>query len=104
MVVQNERYDDWTPTVILLKKFFIEYPQRILHYHDRHDTNPVRAWNSTAAQGNFLEVLNMALNGRKDLFKSNYKSHTKFKGIFHEDDLMLFSGGDDHENCFVGKN
>ncbi len=64
MVVQNERYDDWTPTMITLKKLFIEYPQRVLHYHERPGTvRTPRACNSTAAQGNFLEVLNMALNG-----------------------------------------
>ena len=63
VVVQNERYDDWTPTLITLKKLFSEYHQRVVHYHERPGVRVPTGWNSTAAQGNFLEVLNMALNG-----------------------------------------
>ena len=63
MVVQNERYDDWTPTIIQLKKLLLEYPDAVLRYHEREGLRTLRAVNSTAAQGNFLEVLNMALNG-----------------------------------------
>ncbi len=64
VVVQNERFDDWTPTVRQLKQIFTEYKRYILDYH-RTDGNadyipePVI---SSAAQGNFLEVLNMSLN------------------------------------------
>jgi hypothetical protein len=62
VVVQNERYDDWTNTLIELKRLFNEYHSRILNYHAVEGKVPT-AWNSNAAQGNFLETLNMALNG-----------------------------------------
>ncbi|XP_064612475.1 LOW QUALITY PROTEIN: GATOR1 complex protein DEPDC5-like [Liolophura sinensis] len=64
VVIQNERYEDWTSTLVRLKTLFNEYPQRVLHYHEnRGDNQKVpTAHNSTAAQGNFLETLNMALN------------------------------------------
>ena len=63
VVVQNERYEDWTPTVIELKRMFVEYPDRVLKYHNSEGLNVPEASNSSAAQGNFLQVLNMALNG-----------------------------------------
>ena len=63
VVVQNERYDDWTNTLIELKRLFNEYCQRILTYHQREGVKVPHAWNAPAAQGNFLETLNMALNG-----------------------------------------
>ena len=62
VVVQNERYDEWTNTVHQLKKIFYEYPHHVLHYHDRPGVQIPKAWNSTAATGNFLECLNMGLN------------------------------------------
>ncbi|ELT94063.1 hypothetical protein CAPTEDRAFT_139536 [Capitella teleta] len=62
VVVQNERYDDWTNTLIELKRLFNEYRQRVLNYHDRACMKIPEAWISSAAQGNFLETLNMALN------------------------------------------
>ena len=63
VVVQNERYEDWTATLIELKKIFIEYPERVLRYHQREGVHVPESWNSTSVQGNFLQVLNMALNG-----------------------------------------
>jgi len=72
VVVQNEKYEDWTGTIIKLKSLFNEYPDRVLNYHKQrrhlHDDTGApsevpAAHNSTAAQGNLLEVLNMALNG-----------------------------------------
>ncbi|XP_069135041.1 LOW QUALITY PROTEIN: GATOR complex protein Iml1-like [Argopecten irradians] len=62
VVVQNERYDDWTRTIKSLRKLFNEYPQRVLHYHKVKGQKIPKAWNSTASQGNFLETLNMSLN------------------------------------------
>ena len=62
-MVQNERYEDWTATLIELKKIFIEYPERVLRYHQREGVHVPESWNSTSVQGNFLQVLNMALNG-----------------------------------------
>ncbi|WAR01740.1 IML1-like protein [Mya arenaria] len=35
IVVQNERYDEWTGTIKQLRKNFYEYPKRVLNYHDR---------------------------------------------------------------------
>ena len=78
VVVQNERYDEWTHTLHELQRLFHEYPERVLHYHDNRggggggggggsvssdaEKPPPKAWNSNASSGNFLEVLNMALN------------------------------------------
>ncbi|XP_060075901.1 GATOR complex protein Iml1-like isoform X2 [Ylistrum balloti] len=62
VLVQNERYDDWTRTIKTLRKLFNEYPQRVLHYHKVKGQKMPKAWNSTASQGNFLETLNMSLN------------------------------------------
>jgi hypothetical protein len=63
VVVQNERFDDWSPTVRQLKQIFTHYKKYILDYHktDSNETIPM-ACISSAAQGNFLEVLNMSLN------------------------------------------
>ena len=72
VVVQNERYDDWTRTLMELKTLFNQYLDTVLHYHERagqggqgqegdHVVVPP-ARNSTASEGNFLEVLNMGLN------------------------------------------
>ncbi|CAN7986898.1 unnamed protein product [Ixodes hexagonus] len=62
VAVQNERIDDWTQTLRLLKTYFSEYPKKILEYHSRPDVKVPTAVNSTASQGNFLQVLNMSLN------------------------------------------
>ena len=62
-MVQNERYDDWTATLIQLKKLMNDYPKKVLRCHEKDGLHVPQAWNSSAAQGNFLEVLNMALNG-----------------------------------------
>ena len=64
VVVQNERYEEWRPTLIQLKRLFIEYPERVMSYHQKPGLKVPTGWNSTASQGNFLEVLNMALNGK----------------------------------------
>ncbi|XP_021373105.1 DEP domain-containing protein 5-like isoform X1 [Mizuhopecten yessoensis] len=62
VLVQNERYDDWTRTIKTLRKLFNEYPRRVLNYHKVKGQKMPKAWNSTASQGNFLETLNMSLN------------------------------------------
>ena len=67
IVVQNERFDNWFPTLQQLKEIFANYKNSILDYHrhtndeDDYESIP-EAFISTAAQGNFLEVLNMSLN------------------------------------------
>ncbi|KAK3608532.1 hypothetical protein CHS0354_010391 [Potamilus streckersoni] len=68
VVVQNERYEDWTGTMKQLKKLFNEYLQHVLHHHENQGYTVPKARNSTAAQGNFLETLNMSLN----LFEKPY--------------------------------
>ncbi|XP_056008596.1 GATOR complex protein DEPDC5-like isoform X2 [Ostrea edulis] len=68
IVVQNERYDDWTTTMMLLRKLCNTYKDKILNYHRQRGHKVPVAYNSRAAQGNFLETLNMSLN----LFEGYY--------------------------------
>jgi hypothetical protein len=67
IVYQNERYEDWTPTLIILKRLIKEYRDYILNYHKRHlssieDTSATmpECFLSSAAEGNFLETLNLS--------------------------------------------
>lgn len=66
VAVQNERYDDWSGILVQLRKIFSEYLKIVLEYHSKQNVVIPPALNSTAAQGNFLEVLNMSLNGCKN--------------------------------------
>ncbi|XP_059473113.1 GATOR complex protein Iml1 isoform X3 [Neocloeon triangulifer] len=68
VAIQNERYDDWTSTIQFLRKLFPIYQQQVLEYHVRPGVAIPKAYNSTASQGNFLEVLNMSLN----VFEKHY--------------------------------
>ncbi|XP_041349030.1 GATOR complex protein Iml1-like isoform X2 [Gigantopelta aegis] len=68
VVIQNERYDEWTNTLKLLRKYFNSYNERVVFYHRNEGHHMPRSWNSTAMQGNFLETLNMSLN----LFENYY--------------------------------
>lgn len=68
VVIQNERYDDWMPVLVQLRKLFMEYQHTVLEYHIRPGVATPKPINSTAAQGNFLEVLNMSLNGTLYIF------------------------------------
>nr|CAD7428224.1 unnamed protein product [Timema monikensis] len=65
VAVQNERYDDWTNTLVQLRRLFTDYQNIVLEYHKRPGVPIPNSVNSTAAQGNFLEVLNMSLNAGK---------------------------------------
>lgn len=67
VAVQNERYDEWSNILVELRRLFTDYQQSVLEYNNRPDTVIPKAQNSTAAQGNFLEVLNMSLNGNSNL-------------------------------------
>jgi hypothetical protein len=66
IVYQNERYDDWTPTLIILKRLIKEYRDYVLNYHKRHlsqfdrNVNMPASYLSSAAEGNFLETLNLS--------------------------------------------
>jgi len=62
VVVQNEKFDDWFPTLTLLRQTFTDYCKLVVNYHHRPGIKIPPATNSTAAQGNFLEVLNISLN------------------------------------------
>ena len=61
-MVQNEKFEDWFPTLTLLRQTFTDYKKLVLEYHHREGFTIPTATNSTAAQGNFLEVLNISLN------------------------------------------
>lgn len=71
VVIQNERYEDWAAaTLMLLKRLYFTYKTDVLKYHHKvlHETGITsdsipEAYLSPASDGNFLEVLNMALNG-----------------------------------------
>lgn len=66
--VQNERYDDWSGILVQLRRIFQDYLKVVLEYHARPGVTIPAATNSSAAQGNFLEVLNMSLNGKQLYF------------------------------------
>uniref|UniRef100_A0A182PF51 DEP domain-containing protein n=1 Tax=Anopheles epiroticus TaxID=199890 RepID=A0A182PF51_9DIPT len=72
VAIQNERCDDWSTTLVQLRRLFTGYRDVVLKYHERADlpagTRIPTATNSTAAQGNFLEVLNISLN----VFEKHY--------------------------------
>ncbi|BES97244.1 Protein of unknown function (DUF3608) [Nesidiocoris tenuis] len=68
VAVQNERYEDWSHVLNLLRKLFCNYEKSVLEYNNRPGVTIPKAVNSTAAQGNFLEVLNMSLN----VFEKHY--------------------------------
>ncbi|CAL8081295.1 unnamed protein product [Orchesella dallaii] len=64
VAVQNEKYEDWGSTLIYLRRIFVEYQSSLLQFHRRIYPNVrlPKCCISSAAQGNFLEVLNMSLN------------------------------------------
>ncbi|XP_024867049.1 GATOR complex protein DEPDC5 isoform X6 [Temnothorax curvispinosus] len=68
VAVQNERFEDWSNILVQLRKLFTDYQKIVLEYHQKPGVNMPKAVNSTAAQGNFLEVLNMSLN----VFEKHY--------------------------------
>jgi len=65
VVIQNEKYEDWRNTLINLRHVFVDYHDYLINFHKRKHSNlskHPKGRISTAAQGNFLEVLNMSLN------------------------------------------
>jgi DEP domain-containing protein 5 len=62
VAIQNERNDDWSTILVQLRRLFTSYKDTVLKYHERPGEVIPHATNSTAAQGNFLEVLNISLN------------------------------------------
>lgn len=63
VAVQNERSDDWSPSLTRLRRMFNNYLATVLDHHRQPGSNVPKATNSCASQGNFLEVLNISLNG-----------------------------------------
>uniref|UniRef100_A0A8C3A6S8 DEP domain containing 5, GATOR1 subcomplex subunit n=1 Tax=Cyclopterus lumpus TaxID=8103 RepID=A0A8C3A6S8_CYCLU len=59
VVAQNERRDEWTSLLVTIKKLFIQYP--VLVRLKEADGFPP-GYNSTAAQGNYLEAINLSFN------------------------------------------
>lgn len=72
VVIQNERNDDWCTVLGQLRKHFTTYQEAVLSHHSKNDSSVPMAYNSTAAQGNFLEVLNISLN----TFEKHYLNRT----------------------------
>lgn len=68
---QNDRFDlhDWNAKLTTLKSLFNQYQSEVIDRHqEKYKTKIPRAYNSSASQGNFLEVLNMSLN----VFEKHY--------------------------------
>ncbi|KAG8521220.1 GATOR complex protein DEPDC5 [Galemys pyrenaicus] len=59
VVVQNERRDEWTSLLVTIKKLFIQYP--VLVRLEQAEGFP-QGDNSTSAQGNYLEAINLSFN------------------------------------------
>ncbi|XP_023160420.2 GATOR complex protein Iml1 isoform X8 [Drosophila hydei] len=72
VAIQNERNDDWCTVLAQLRKLFTSYQETVLRYHERQHMVIPQATNSTATQGNFLEVLNISLN----TFEKHYLDRT----------------------------
>ncbi|XP_052847203.1 GATOR complex protein Iml1 isoform X8 [Drosophila gunungcola] len=72
VAIQNERCDDWCTVLGQLRKLFTSYQATVLRYHEREHMKIPPATNSSATQGNFLEVLNISLN----TFEKHYLDRT----------------------------
>lgn len=68
VIYQNERYDDWLPRIAKLRQALVQFKDEILNYHQHH-LSPSEAAKmpkgsvSFAADGNFLETLNLSSSG-----------------------------------------
>ncbi|KAG2470314.1 DEPD5 protein, partial [Polypterus senegalus] len=91
---QNERREEWTTLLVTIKKLFIQYP--VLVRLQGADGFP-SAHNSTAAQGNYLEAINLSFN----VFDKHYVNRnfdrtgqmsvviTPGVGVFEVDRLLM---------------
>ncbi|XP_028328449.1 GATOR complex protein DEPDC5 isoform X2 [Gouania willdenowi] len=94
VVAQNERRDEWMSLLVTIKKLFIQYP--VLVRLKEADGFPV-GQNSTAAQGNYLEAINLSFN----VFEKHYMNRnfdrtgqmsvviTPGVGVFEVDRLLM---------------
>ena len=64
LLVQNEHYENWSHLVSQLRSVFYGYTQSIEQFHRRqlNTDAPPKMVNSVAADGSFLEVLNISMN------------------------------------------
>jgi hypothetical protein len=68
VIYQNERYDDWLPRLAKIKQVLVHYKEELLTYHKKQlpkneaDKMP-NGTISCAADGNFLETLNLSSSG-----------------------------------------
>ena len=68
MIYQNERYDDWLPRLAKIKQVLVNYKEDLVTYHKKQlpkaeaDKMPVGRI-SCAADGNYLETLNLSSSG-----------------------------------------
>ena len=66
VIYQNERYEDWMPSLVILKRLIKEYRDYILNYHQRQllelgtGERVPECFLSSAPEGNFLETLNLS--------------------------------------------
>ena len=81
VIYQNERYEDWLPRLAKIKQVLVTYKEDLITYHkrqlpaDQADQMP-NGTISCAADGNFLETLNLSASGRSDeTFFSSNSSH-----------------------------
>ncbi len=93
VVVQNERFEDWAPTLLELRQLIIEYAERVEGYHQHQQQvmadegacalhRPIpKARISTAEKGNFLEVLNISLNTFENHFLNRNMERTGQQSI-----------------------
>ncbi|XP_033123560.1 GATOR complex protein DEPDC5-like [Anneissia japonica] len=69
VIVQNERHSEWTPLLVTLKKAMLEYPKYAKHKEMEDGCWPSGV-NSTAAEGNMLEAMNMSFS----VFDNHYSN------------------------------
>ena len=63
VVALNERRDDWIPVLVTLKQCFNQYPS-LTNCCDIPKCDNIIGRNSNSLDGNFLEAINLSLNGK----------------------------------------
>lgn len=63
MVALKERREDWIPFLVTLKQCFNQFP-RITNCCERLKGSNIIGTNSSAFDGNFLEAINLSMNGK----------------------------------------
>jgi hypothetical protein len=69
VIYQNERYDDWLPRLAKIKQVLVNYKEDLVTYHQQRLTvveaqRMPSATISCAADGNFLQTLNLSSSGQ----------------------------------------